>query len=139
MAIRIPPGVIRLDHPAHRSISNGPPGAFQPVSMVIVRSGENNLNIVMPFNSATGIYDIHVGQLRVRWQRKWLPKCSASDNITGNPAGPWIDLSVNTTIPTSIGVITLKRYERTALSITLCSSCACISPTDSPMGSIPRI
>ena len=33
----------------------------------------------MPFNSATGIYDIQSVSFAVRWQRKWFPKCSASD------------------------------------------------------------
>ena len=59
---------------------NLPPGALpNTTSLITDRDGVTNLNVIMPFNSATGIYNIHVGQLRVPQRRKWFPICSASD------------------------------------------------------------
>jgi hypothetical protein len=77
-------------------------------SLVIVRSGAVHLNIVMPFFSATGIYNIQSVSFASAGSGNGYQNVQLQMNTTGNPAGLWTDLSVVTTVPTTTTVITLN-------------------------------
>jgi hypothetical protein len=85
---------------------NVPNGALPNMqSLVITRSGQVNLNIVVPFNSATGIYDIQSVSFASAGSGNGYQNVQLQMSINGGAT--WTDLSVNTTVPTSITVITL--------------------------------
>jgi hypothetical protein len=74
-------------------------------SLVITRSGQTNLNIVFPFNSATGIYDIQSVSFASAGSGNGYQNVQLQMSIDNG--ANWTNLSVNTTIPTSITTITL--------------------------------
>jgi hypothetical protein len=92
---------------------NEPPGVTSTESLVIVRSGTTNLNIVMPFNSATGIYDITSVSFASAGSGNGYQNVQLQMSIDNGVN--WTNLSVNTTIPTSITVVTLNVTNGTTL------------------------
>jgi hypothetical protein len=85
---------------------NEPTGFTSTESLVITRSGAVNLNIVMPFNSATGIYNIMSVSFASASSGNGYQNVQLQMSI--NNGTTWTDLSVITPIPTAITVITLN-------------------------------
>jgi hypothetical protein len=86
---------------------NVPSGAGPNLqSLVITRSGQVNLNIVMPFNSATGIYDIQSVSFASIGSGNGYQNVQLQYSVDNGLT--WLNLSLNQTIPTSITVITLN-------------------------------
>jgi hypothetical protein len=87
--------------------TNLPPGALPNLtSLGVHSSGQANLNIVMPFNSAGGIYNIMSVSFASRGSGNGFQNVQLQMSI--NNGATWTNLSVITPIPTSITTITLN-------------------------------
>jgi hypothetical protein len=86
---------------------NVPVGALpNNTSLGIHNSGFENLNIVMPFNSVGGIYDIMSVSFASAGSGNGYQNVQLQMSIDNGAT--WTNLSVNTAIPTAITVITLN-------------------------------
>ena len=75
-------------------------------SLVITRSGQTNLNLVMNFNSPTGIYNITSVSFASAGSGNGFQNVVLQFSTNGGTT--WTNLSSITSIPTSITVITLN-------------------------------
>jgi hypothetical protein len=87
--------------------TNLPPGALpNTTSLGLHASGQAHLDLVMTFTSPTGVYDIQSVSFASRGSGNGFQNVQLQMSSDGG--ANWTNLSVITSIPTSIGIITLN-------------------------------